>query len=417
MRDAPSRGVQRVQRPVGRFVRTVDLDLGGRLEGASPPAVFVGRFGYPKVAVGPLVPPLLGDTSLYDSPESWLRLSMQDIVAMRTTLVRGKFPARVTEPEARSPLLDATRELALAREPRVAEAEFRKPPRGAAEADGWGAPNGPSASLVSCTVATGAWDPRLEKAYHDTDHRAGPAVVDLYRAGVPVSRIQRAFSIGTMGVARDRRIVPTRWSITAVDDTLGEALRARNAEANRAIEDVRVHRHSFLGSTWVVLLLPGAHWRYELVEAWYPGTAFNLVGSDVDIVASHEFSGPARAAAERRRRGAARTLFGRRSGSDYAQIGGCFYAARLAIQEHFERERVFGGAVVLRECDSGHYLPLGVWEVREAVREALRGRAERYAALPEALPGVWRGLRLPREAWLSRSVVLRSEATQARLEA
>src|SRR5207249_8313855 len=34
------------------------------LDGASPPGVFVGRFGYPKVFVGPLVPPIHGDTQI-----------------------------------------------------------------------------------------------------------------------------------------------------------------------------------------------------------------------------------------------------------------------------------------------------------------------------------------------------------------
>jgi len=33
------------------------------LEGSSPPSVFVGRFNYPKVFVGPMIPPQHGDTS------------------------------------------------------------------------------------------------------------------------------------------------------------------------------------------------------------------------------------------------------------------------------------------------------------------------------------------------------------------
>ena len=38
------------------------------LDGSSPPGVFVGRFGYPKVYVGPLVPPVHGDTQILDAP-------------------------------------------------------------------------------------------------------------------------------------------------------------------------------------------------------------------------------------------------------------------------------------------------------------------------------------------------------------
>ena len=39
------------------------------MDGASPPSVFVGRFGYPKVSIGPMIPPFHGDTSLLDTPE------------------------------------------------------------------------------------------------------------------------------------------------------------------------------------------------------------------------------------------------------------------------------------------------------------------------------------------------------------
>src|SRR5437879_6332237 len=39
------------------------------LDGSSPPGVFVGRFGYPKVYVGPLVPPIHGDTQILRSEE------------------------------------------------------------------------------------------------------------------------------------------------------------------------------------------------------------------------------------------------------------------------------------------------------------------------------------------------------------
>ena len=50
------------------------------LDGSSPPGVFVGRFGYPKVFVGPLVPPVHGDTRILDAPEEWVGHSMEDIV-------------------------------------------------------------------------------------------------------------------------------------------------------------------------------------------------------------------------------------------------------------------------------------------------------------------------------------------------
>jgi len=47
------------------------------ISGTSPPSVFVGSYNYPKVFVGPMVPPIHGDTSLLDSPEKWKGKSLE----------------------------------------------------------------------------------------------------------------------------------------------------------------------------------------------------------------------------------------------------------------------------------------------------------------------------------------------------
>ncbi len=61
------------------------------ISGASPPEVFVGRFGYPKVFVGPVIPPFnYGDTSYLGTPEKWFGKSISEIVRMRLSMVRTK---------------------------------------------------------------------------------------------------------------------------------------------------------------------------------------------------------------------------------------------------------------------------------------------------------------------------------------
>ena len=49
--------------------QTLEKVAGNEIYGSSPPDIFVGRFGYPNVNIGPLVPPELGDTSIMGSPE------------------------------------------------------------------------------------------------------------------------------------------------------------------------------------------------------------------------------------------------------------------------------------------------------------------------------------------------------------
>ena len=35
-----------------------------KIGGSSPPSIFIGRYGYPKVSIGPMIPPVIGDTSI-----------------------------------------------------------------------------------------------------------------------------------------------------------------------------------------------------------------------------------------------------------------------------------------------------------------------------------------------------------------
>jgi len=53
------------------------------LVGATPPSVFVGRFGYPKVKVGPMVSLLHGNTKILDMPEMWTGKTIGDIINYR----------------------------------------------------------------------------------------------------------------------------------------------------------------------------------------------------------------------------------------------------------------------------------------------------------------------------------------------
>ena len=48
------------------------VKVGKDLEGSTPPSVFIGRWSYPKVYAGPMMVNEKGDTSIVDSPESWL---------------------------------------------------------------------------------------------------------------------------------------------------------------------------------------------------------------------------------------------------------------------------------------------------------------------------------------------------------
>jgi hypothetical protein len=375
------------------FARTLPM-LGSRdLDGSSPPGLFVGRFGYPKVSIGPLVTPVHGDTLLLDTPEEWVGRTVAEVVGFRTMLVRGTHRVRVTDAEKPLRLIDDVQTLALARESVEVEATFKRPPRGHLTLSDETPPYGPSAPIEKVRLDVRRVDHRLDRLASDTDANAGIAVSELYRSGVRVSRIQRAFSAGTLGRRGRRRFVPTRWSITAVDDILGK----QNLERVKRLpelSDWRVYRLTALDNRWLIAFLPGA-FRYESIEAWYPQTLWNPNTQQIVIIGDHE------------------SFQGR---TTYASIGGCYYAARLAVSETMLRTGHQGGALVLREVHPGELLPLGVWNVREHVRAALAQPPQSLSTLDDLHRAIAETFAIPLPRWQQQSALLHAARTQRRLE-
>ncbi|MGQ9551463.1 MAG: Nre family DNA repair protein, partial [Candidatus Bathycorpusculaceae bacterium] len=203
---------------VNYFLKSVPLISSEDITGASPPSVFIGRIGYPYVYAGPLVPPVNEDTSLYDLPELWFGKTIDEIVGFRSLLIRGKHRVHVQKFGEAGRIVEQTRELALAENSVDMELRLTKKPRGFIFLDDDVQPFGPSAPIRDLRLGNARFDHRIEKAYYDTDLRANQAVLELYDKGVMVTKIQRAFSVGAFGIEKNRRLVPTRWSITAVDD-------------------------------------------------------------------------------------------------------------------------------------------------------------------------------------------------------
>ncbi|HTT35580.1 MAG TPA: Nre family DNA repair protein [Thermoplasmata archaeon] len=375
------------------FARTLPMIDGRELDGSSPPGLFIGRFGYPKVAIGPLVSPEHGDTLLYDTPEEWVGRSVGEVIGFRTSLVRGTHRVSVLDAERSSPIIDRVQTLAIAAESVDVEARFRRPPRGHLALSDDLPPYGPTAPLESVRLDVRRVDQHLERLTNDTDATAGVAVGELYGRGVRVSRIQRAFSAGTLGRHGRRRFVPTRWSITAVDDLLGKQNLARIRDLPE-LSEILLYRYTALDNRWFIALLPGAY-RYESIEAWYPRTLWNPNPTSVVMIGDHE---------------------GYRGRTTYASIGGCYYAARLATSEALLQLGRQAGVIVLREVHPGEILPLGVWNVREHVRRAVTAPPERIPSLPELVERIGSTFAIPLPRWLAQSALLHEARTQRRLD-
>ncbi len=355
--------------------RSIEVDE--KLDGSSPPSVFVGSFGYPKVFVGPMLTPSQGDTSAMDMPETWIprRYSQDDIIRFRLDLVRGKKEVGIKELDNR--LVQKMQEISLASRSVESEAEFRHKPRGVTFNEEH-QPFGPSATLDRFNIGNVRWEEHLEKAYYDTDWKAADAVAGLYEDGVMFSQMQKAFSTGTMGIGRNRKLVPTRWSITAVDSILANHLYDQVIYYD-AIDNYQVYEFSSLNNYYAVILTP-TPWQYEWIEAF-----IHVLGKEEMVFADQEWT---------------------KGKSEYSSVGGCYYSCKFAVLEALERMKRQAGAIVLREAYEG-YVPLGVFNVRENVKNAMAQVPREFDSYRAVLNYLSTRLRLPISRFIEQGVLMR----------
>ncbi|MCU4925631.1 Nre family DNA repair protein [Halobacteria archaeon AArc-dxtr1] len=348
------------------FERDFEQALSGdTLVGSTAPSIFVGRSSYPDIPVGLLSP--VGDESAateYVTDASWYRegYGIDDVLQRRTGLLNSNKRANVDAPGIASRLAPSVhdtwdgfvgvqREVAIADRPVDLEIGLDgKPDLGLDTGSDVATPRGPRAAASDASLQENPHVPRpVKKTLEDDDWQAQGAMTYLYRRGFDVYEIDSILSAGALGQAENRRLVPTRWSITAVDDTIGQFLRGRIENAP-SIDEVQVWVSEYMGNRYWVILAPGT-WEFELVEMKAPGSIWNPdPHGDVWMASASE---------------------GYEGRSSYVEeTAGAYYAARLGVLEHLESVGRQAKCLVLREVSDDYWAPVGVWQVRESVRNA-----------------------------------------------
>jgi len=330
-----------------------------KIEGSTPPSIVVGEKNYPKVSVIYNVPPsVVGEEAKeYENPTGWWgKKSLSDILSLRTSIVSSIFsgvkvdnPEKLYEKEisvtsvSEKPVLS---EVISETKNIVPKLKF----------DGILLPRGPSLNAKDIKVNENPKVPKtLEKLIFD-DIKAQDAILKLYQDGLDIYTIINALSLGLLGLKKNRKIVPTRWSITAVDTTIGNALlkEIRNFDT---INETRVYYNSYLGNYFHIILYPSKY-RSVWVEIWHPLSlwANELVVSDL----SEDYWG------------------------EYDFLDGGYMAARLAVIENLYQMRKQAGVIIIREITSEYYAPVGNWHIRETVKRAFSSYVK-FDSLVEAI--------------------------------
>lgn len=343
-----------------------------RLDSNSPPSVFIGsKLRYPLVNVG-IVSPLEKDENawLYDDAKYWAdnNFGISDVIKLRDSLLNSRFQSRVTDTRANSSagnkFVQLAQEIAIASRPVDVEIELKSGLNLDKKKDRILMHQGMNAGLKKAKITSNVKvDAKVDRMIND-EIKASEGLEYLYKNNFSEYTLSKILSVGVLGLKKNKRLVPTRWSITATDDTLGKNL-LKDIKNYKWIEDHELFFGEFMGNQYLIMLFPGV-WSYELFELYLPKSSWN---PSSQIKASTDFEG----------------YEGRKS---YAsQTVGGYYAARLPIVEYLNSIRRQASVLVIRLETPSYWAALGVWVVRESVRKALKKRMK-FDSFDEIINGI-----------------------------
>lgn len=357
-----------------------NLPIGtGQIASFTPPGIFIGTYNYPNVFAGPLA--VADPEAGYPSGKEYGK-TIEDVISLNNNVYRASQKTRVKDmgagftislQESTMSLDFVDMELDVARHLHATTDMDRNSE----------APMRSMVELNSMKITSNPRIPRRVDYFHgDTDLKAEDAVWALYKSGLGITYLEGVLSSGSLGIGRRRRLVPTRWSITAVDDIIYRNMKQEIIDLP-IIPGIEVFKKSYLGNDFTIVLLPYSM-AYEMQEMWNSG--FSATNKNVSI--DHEF------------------MEGRKK---YASnVGGAYYAARLAVFEYLTRIRRQASVIVLRTIGSEYYTPLGVWLVRETVRDAFKTKPAKYASVEDLVRNEPTGIK----NWHGLSKVLRNTYVQ-----
>ncbi len=355
------------------------------IDGSSPPSIFVGQFGYPQVRIGPMIPPYHGDTSILDRPEMWAGKSLEDIVNFRINLLKGTDVHNVNDMSGR--YIESLQELALSKKAVESIVTFKKIPslymnemslnKNPSEE----IPTIFSAAVSDFKIVPSTTDRKIEKNYYDDDLYASDAIIDLYDNAIAVSHISKVLSMGMLGRKKNRKLVPTKWSITAADDILSLYL-INKIKDNAILDNYLVFDFNHLANYYSVIFIPDKIWSFEMIESWIDNDGRLHKGSDYEIGKKIDH---------------------------YPSIAGAYFAARLSIAEYLFKKRKKASVLILREIRPEYFMSLGVWQVREGLRECLKSNARAFETFDCALEYAISKTSLSKIEWIKNSSLIRNK--------
>ncbi len=332
-------------------------------EGSSPPAVFIGsKLSYPKVNVGILsLQTTKKNAWIHNSPNFWTKegLTSEKIIELRRNLINSRFQTRVEEVRSQNKLLRTIQELGMSQLQTEVEINLENKPYENTKQERETIPILKTARIKNLRVTNNTKiSQEVEKVYSDISLKSSEAIKYLYDKGYDEHSLTQILSIGVTGIAKNRKLVPTRNSITAVDDNIGRNLLKRIREYKQ-IENYTSYFGGCLGNYYLILMIPEL-FSYELFEMGIDNDrTIKTINTDYE---NYE---------------------GRKEYASDTQGG--YYAARLSILQKLESIKKQAAVLTLRFVLPEYKIPLGVWVCRNASRKSLEEPTKNYNSIKELI--------------------------------
>lgn len=368
--------------------------------GTSPPQIFVGSALYPDANVGILSPPSeTEDAWIYDSPRFWVKenYNIKQIALLRTSLINSRFQVNIKDVRKQEKFLDVAKEIGIASKPVDVEIKLNRTPNITFDFEKIVMPMGPKASLKQVKVIDNIKvESKVEKVVDDTDFKSADALNYLYENGFDEYSLTKLLSIGVLGLKKNRKLVPTRWSIIASIDTISKNL-INNIKEFNSIDNYKLFIGNYLGNYYYIMLLPDV-WSYEIFETYMPNSIWNFSGK-IEAATDYE------------------DYYGRKNYAD--NTSGGYYSPRFKILEHLIKIRKQASCLVIRFETPEYNMPLGVWVCGEATQKALENKVLEFNSLDEMLNHVkneiMKKFNFDVKDFFSKSKIIRNSKTQKKL--
>jgi hypothetical protein len=137
------------------------------------------------------------------------------------------------------------------------------------------------------------------------------------------------------------------------------------------IDRYEIFNFDHLGNLFSVILFPH-RWLFEMQEAWYDKNSIGF-GSDYETA----------------------------KGIDHPpSIAGAYFAGKLAVTEYLQKIKKQSGVMIFREIQPEYAVPVGVWQVREGIREAMKKHPQEANSLNEAIDLATKRMSISKNEWL-----------------